>query len=391
MIDRDGTEAAARAEQDRLRALRNAPVHKIPPKRAQAPEKMPPRAQKAPETCTALGETLPEGCREIPLQELIPLFDERMYLAIWGIPYGKADMTDPAVAETLREARATLDRMVRRKEVRVTLSTRFLYGRHRVEDGLDWIDGYAKQGENSETAPNILLQSGHGTRNDKTRPDGAEESADDGENAETLRRVCTLPMLRDAQGRCLADWLPQSTGKPQKEGGKGDGETDGMSGRFGVFAIAVHPTLKHPAGCDCPACGGLVERTIRLTLAEAASEWFEAQLRQTFTDASAVRLIKPAVGYAACPDHTLKKDVLGLLDNPGITLTDSYAMIQDASICAFVFAARQPAGNGPEAPAPDAGAAMPDIRRISGETARKYALARGFSAGQSAQFLGNLL
>ncbi len=368
MIDRDGTEAAARTEQDRLRALRNAPVHKNPPKRAQAPE-----------TCTALGETLPEGCREIPLQELIPLFDERMYLAIWGIPYGKADMTDPAIAETLREARETLERMARRKEVRVTLSTRFLYGRHRVEDGLDWIDGYAAKMQGRETAPNILQQSGYATRNGKTLPGSA--------NAETLRRICALPMLRDAQGRCLADWLPKD-GAECTGIGKSHRETEG---RFGVFAIAVHPTLKHPVGCDCPACGGLVERTIRLTLAEAASEWFEAQLRQTFTDASAVRIIKPAVGYAACPDHTLKKDVLGLLDNPGITLTDSYAMIPDASICAFVFAARQPAGNGPEAPAHDADTAMPDIRRISGEIARKYALARGFSAGQSAQFLGNLL
>ena len=339
MIDREGTEAAAHAEQDRLRALRNDPVHKNPPKRARAAE-----------MCTALGETLPEGCREVPPEELVPLFDERMYLAIWGIPYGKADLTDPAIAETLREARETLERMVRRKEVRVTLSTRFLYGRHRVEDGLDWIDGYAEKMQGSETAPNILQQSGHAM-------------------------LCALPMLRDAQGRCLADWLPE----------------DGAEGRFGVFAIAVHPTLKHPVGCDCPACGGLVERTIRLTLAEAASEWFEAQLRQTFTDASAVRIIKPAVGYAACPDHTLKKDVLGLLENPGITLTDSYAMIPDASVCAFVFASRQPAGNGPEAPATDADTAMPDIRRISGETARKYALARGFTAGQSAQFLGNLL
>ncbi len=366
MIDREGTEAAAHAEQDRLRALRSESAHKNLPNRAQAAEKMSPRAQKKPETCTALGETLPEGCREVPPEELVPLFDERMYLAIWGIPYGKADLSDPAVAETLREARATLERMVRRKEVRITLSTRFLYGGHRVENGLDWIDGYAKEPRDSETTSETQLQSGHEAQNDKT-----------------LRRICALPMFRDAQGRCLTDWLPDDErhgGKPQKEAGKSYGEAGGRSGRFGVFAIAVHPTLKHPSGCDCPACGGLVERTLRLTLAEAASEWFEARLRQTFTDASAVRIIKPAVGYAACPDHTLKKDVLGLLDNPGITLTDSYAMIPDASICAFVFAARQAAD-----------AAMPDIRRISPETARIYAAARGFTPEQTRQFLGHLL
>ena len=152
--------------------------------------------------------------------------------------------------------------------------------------------------------------------------------------------------------------------------------SDGTSGTFGLFAIAVHPTLKHPAACDCPSCGGLVERTLRLTLAEAASEWFEARLKEIVSDPS-LRIIKPALGYAACPDHTLKKDILSLLEDPGITLTDSFAMIPDASICALVFFH------------PDA--AFPDIRSISPETAARYAAARGFTPEQTRQFLGHLL
>ena len=40
-------------------------------------------------------------------------------------------------------------------------------------------------------------------------------------------------------------------------------------------------------------------------------------------------LIRPAFGYSACPDHSLKKDVFDLLDAPskiGVSLTTSYAI-----------------------------------------------------------------
>ena len=256
-----------------------------------------------------------EGTREIPLEELVPLFDDRMYLAIWGIPYGKADPEDPAVRQTLAEAHQTLERMVRRKEVRVTLSVRFLDGKPRSEGGLDWIDGY----------------------------DGTQ-------------KACSLPMLRDGRVRCLTDFLP---------------------GAFGLFAISVHPTLRHPAGCGCPAYGDLVSRTLRLTLAEAASEAFSRRL-EAHPATQGLKIIKPAAGYAACPDHTLKRDILALLPGEtGITLTESYAMIPDASICAMVFLH-------PEA-------AYPDIRRITPETAARYAAARGFDETQTRQFLGHLL
>ena len=348
MLDREGTEAALHQEQARLRALREGRSPAPGPETAPAVSKniascTPSDRHSAPVSkneafCTQ------NGLREIDPAELLPLFDERMYLAIWGIPYGKADINAPAIRDTLLEARSTLERMIRRHEVRITLSARFPEGVHREEDGLDWIDGY-----------------------------------------EGGRRICSLPTLRDAKGRCLADLLPtinragSSIGEDLSERppqGVLLSEGTSSTSTFGLFAIAVHPTLKHPAACDCPACGGLTERTIRLTLAEAASEWFEARIRACLDDPS-LKIIKPAAGYAACPDHTLKKDILGLLEDPGITLTDSCAMIPDASICALVFFH------------PDA--AYPDIRRISPETAARYAAARGFSPEQTQQFLGHLI
>lgn len=51
--------------------------------------------------------------------------------------------------------------------------------------------------------------------------------------------------------------------------------------------------------------------------------------------------IRPAPGYPACPDHTLKPQIWQLLDverNTGITLTESNAMFPTASVSGFYFA-----------------------------------------------------
>jgi len=51
--------------------------------------------------------------------------------------------------------------------------------------------------------------------------------------------------------------------------------------------------------------------------------------------------IRPAPGYAACPDHTEKATLWELLQvekNTGITLTESYAMFPTASVCGWYFA-----------------------------------------------------
>lgn len=51
--------------------------------------------------------------------------------------------------------------------------------------------------------------------------------------------------------------------------------------------------------------------------------------------------IRPAPGYPACPDHTLKDPLFTLLDTnkcTGIQLTESYAMYPAASVCGFYFA-----------------------------------------------------
>ena len=61
----------------------------------------------------------------------------------------------------------------------------------------------------------------------------------------------------------------------------------------------------------------------------------EALIREQY------RGIRPAPGYPACPDHTLKPVLFDLLDageNAGLTLTESYAMLPTAAVSGLYFA-----------------------------------------------------
>jgi len=53
------------------------------------------------------------------------------------------------------------------------------------------------------------------------------------------------------------------------------------------------------------------------------------------------RGIRPAPGYPACPDHSLKPILFDLLDAhhaTGVSLTENYAMLPTAAVSGFYFA-----------------------------------------------------
>ena len=292
--DRAAFEAAQHAEQARIRDLHEGR------KAAPAP------AQTGFEPESYL-HTIPADIplTEVPLTELVPLFDWTMFRAVWGVKEN-AELTD--------EGRAVLDRMVRTGSVSVRLAARFFAAR--------------RDGEAIDLGP------------------------------------CQLPMLRqeEAPGRSLADFVPA-------EG----------TGPFGLFAISVH-THSHPEGCSCEACrndyDSMMERAVRVTLAEAASTWLDKKLEAALPEG--VRVAKPAAGYASCPDHSLKRDILGMLpEGLDISLTESCAMIPDAAICGFVVLH------------PEAG--YPEIRHIGREQYERYKSARGFSPDEARAFLSHLL
>jgi 5-methyltetrahydrofolate--homocysteine methyltransferase len=92
-------------------------------------------------------------------------------------------------------------------------------------------------------------------------------------------------------------------------------------------------------------------------LAEAFAELMHEQVRREFWGyapkehfdnealiAAEYRGIRPAPGYPACPDHTEKGTLFGLLDAPGnagITLTESFAMQPAAAVSGYYFSHRQ--------------------------------------------------
>jgi 5-methyltetrahydrofolate--homocysteine methyltransferase len=89
-------------------------------------------------------------------------------------------------------------------------------------------------------------------------------------------------------------------------------------------------------------------------LAEAATEWLHERVRKEYWGygagerlsnedmiAEKYQGIRPAPGYPACPDHTVKRDLFRLLDVPkhcGMGLTESMAMTPAASVSGFYLA-----------------------------------------------------
>ncbi len=255
--------------------------------------------------------------KRLGIEEVEPFFDWNMFAAIWGIKSGTGH-------DELRKLRADahkeIDRLKNGNACRITISARF---------------------------------------------DGCHSEGDD-----IVSKDFRLPMLRQEGERSLADFVP-----PKEYG---------FESPMGMFAISVR-TESHPSGCDCPACGTeygpMLTRAVRLTLAEAATEWLSRHIHKELpSEFSGAKVIKPAAGYSSCPDHTLKRDVLRLLPDSkrlGITLLESCAMIPDASICGLIFIH------------PDA--TYPEIRRVSQKAIDEYARRRGMSDSEKARFLGHLL
>ncbi len=75
---------------------------------------------------------------------------------------------------------------------------------------------------------------------------------------------------------------------------------------------------------------------------QARREWFEPDAAPALEDLHAERFrgIRPALGYPASPDHTLKGELFDLLsaEDIGIGLTETYAMTPAASVSGLIFA-----------------------------------------------------
>ena len=252
--------------------------------------------------------------RELSSEEVMPYFDWKMFYAIWGVKYGSAS---PEAME-LMQLRQDAEEELALGNYVIRVSARFL------------------------------------------------DACSDGKTI--ITKEFRLPMMRQETGemKSLCDFIaPEGSGK---------------SSPFGVFTISVKARKDaHEEGCCCPACSNkyedLVAKAVRMTLAEAASKWLDKKLEQ-----EGIRTIKPAAGYSSCPDHTLKGDIMKILSGRfslGIKLTESYAMVPEASICGMIIMH-------PEAK-------YTEIRRISKEQYDDYSQRRGMDEATARRFLGHLL
>ena len=154
----------------------------------------------------------------------------------------------------------------------------------------------------------------------------------------------TLPFLRQQvvkrAGRasmCLADFI--------------DTSDDWMGG----FAVAIHGIEPHLERfrADHDDYSDILLKALADRFAEAFAEvlhrhvrtelWGYAAGEQLTTEAlirEQYRGIRPAPGYPACPDHSLKPILFDLLDAgtaTGLTLTESFAMLPTAAVSGFYF------------------------------------------------------
>ena len=158
-------------------------------------------------------------------------------------------------------------------------------------------------------------------------------------------RHVRLPMLRqqirksrDRANFCLADFI--------------DPDGDWIGG----FAVGIHGIEPHLARFQAvhDDYSDILLKALADRFAEAFAERLHQHVRTTLwgyapgeqlTNEALIkeeyRGIRPAPGYPACPDHSLKPtlfELLGATENTGITLTESYAMLPTSAVSGFYFA-----------------------------------------------------
>jgi 5-methyltetrahydrofolate--homocysteine methyltransferase len=197
--------------------------------------------------------------------------------------------------------------------------------------------------------------------------------------AETEEHV-RLPFLRqqvkksrDRANMCLADFI------------------DPNGDWIGGFAVGIHGIEPHIARfqADKDDYSDILLKALADRFAEAFAEALHQHVRTTLwgyapneqlTNEALIkeeyRGIRPAPGYPACPDHSLKPILFDLLDAPanaGLTLTESFAMLPTAAVSGFYFGHPESQYFG--------------VARVGRDQLEDYARRRGVSVEQAERWL----
>jgi 5-methyltetrahydrofolate--homocysteine methyltransferase len=255
---------------------------------------------------------------KIDLATLVRYIDWAPFFQTWDLPGRYPQLLDDAkVGEQARavfdDAKTMLDKIVAEK----WLAANAVFGLFPANAVGDDIEIYA------DASREKVLMTWHGLRQQHERPS-------------------------DQPNLCLADFIQE------KVGAGGTANATDYIGAFAVTAgIGIEAKLAEfeAAHDDYHA---IMLKSLADRLAEAAAEWLHERVRiddwgygrNEGLDLDAMiaekyQGIRPAPGYPACPDHTVKKALFDLLDpaaNAGISLTENFAMLPAAAVSGFYFA-----------------------------------------------------
>ncbi len=168
------------------------------------------------------------------------------------------------------------------------------------------------------------------------RREGDDVVLDQGTRLPFLRQQ--VKKSRDRANYCLADFI-----MPQADW-------------IGGFAVGIHGIEPHLARFQAAHddYSDILLKALADRFAEAFAERLHAHVRTTLwgyapdeqlTSEALIREqyrgIRPAPGYPACPDHSLKPllfELLGATGATGLTLTESFAMLPTAAVSGLYFA-----------------------------------------------------
>jgi 5-methyltetrahydrofolate--homocysteine methyltransferase len=160
---------------------------------------------------------------------------------------------------------------------------------------------------------------------------------------------------------------------------------------IGGFAVGIHGIEPHLARFQAAHddYNDILLKALADRFAEAFAERLHQHVRTTLwayapgeqlTNEALIREqyrgIRPAPGYPACPDHSLKPilfDLLSATQNTGITLTESQAMLPTAAVSGFYFAHPESSYFG--------------VARIGQDQVEDYAARRGVDLAEATRWL----
>ncbi|AKT43151.1 methionine synthase [Chondromyces crocatus] len=287
---------------------------------------------------------------EVPIQEIVPYIDWTFFFTAWELRGTfPAILQHPEYGPTARDLYKNAQSMLQQIVDGRQLTARGAYGFWRA---------------NAEGRDIVLYD-------------------DDAREREQLR----FNMLRQQQQKvgaetgkpfaCLSDFVaPRESGLHDHIG------AFAVTAGLGLDALVRHYEAQHD---DFQA---IIAKALADRLAEAFAELLHQRVRKEWGYGREEKLtndelidekyrgIRPAFGYPACPDHTEKRKLFGLLDAGavGIELTENFAMLPAASVSGIYLAHPQ--------------ARYFNVGRLAEDQVTDYAARKGMSVAEVERWLG---